>query len=65
MEFLTILTCSVVKFRFDSKSLSNKLSFLFFHKFFLIKNTFKVTLLDIFYILITLNTVSYIKLNLN
>ena len=40
LEFLLILICSVVKFQFDSKNISNKYIFLSTSKNFLIKNTF-------------------------
>ena len=64
MEFLTILTCSVVKFRFDTKNLSfNLIFFVIISNFFLLKNKSKLTLQYLFYFFILYNTVSDIKFN--
>ena len=61
LEFLTILTCSAVKFQFDKNIYHIIKIFLSSSNSFFIKTTFKKTLQYFFNVFILFNTVSYVE----
>ena len=63
LVFLTILTCSAVKFRFDTKIYHISKIFFVIIKIFSIKILIKCNFMYLFDVFILLKTVSYIKLN--
>ena len=61
---VAIFTCSVIKFRFDSKNLSYKQKvFVIIKNFIFIKQLIQVALQYLFNVFIIFNTASFLKLN--